>query len=422
MTSWAPSGETNHPWRTCAPAVWADAFLPALVLVLIIAGGATGCASRRSSSAAAPAQSSDTSVRDMTPAEIEFANGSKRVPTAKTLYALSQLLAGQGKQEQSEFILRKIIAEYPKFMPAYCDLAEWQMRQRHIEEAISTLSAGLKLVPTDAVLANDRGMCFMLLRDYENALKDFTLATAVAPDNARYRSNMAAAVGMLGRYEESLALYKQVMPVADAHHNLGVLCDARGDHQRAELEYRMANPAAAGTASVAKTAAPPAGKPPEAPTAMAHVQQIVVNPTPVVVVQAAPPVAVVVNPTISPSEEDDTVFDGPNFIADETPDALSSNRQISSEPEESVADAVDADDRPTATDAMSEPSAQLAAAQVTPANSDDPSSDTLEEPSEDDAAGQQPVVSGPATNPSDFSNTRDTDDSVSEQNPDPSNR
>src|SRR5262249_20902684 len=143
----------------------------------------------------APAKVAQAAPPEMSAAEAEFEAGSKRPPTAKTLYALSQVLTSQGKQAQAEAVLRKLIVDQPKFLPAYCDLADSQIRQRRIEEAIQILSAGLKVAPEDAILLNDRGMAFMLLHNYAAALNDFTAATAHAPNDARYCSNMAAALG-----------------------------------------------------------------------------------------------------------------------------------------------------------------------------------------------------------------------------------
>jgi Flp pilus assembly protein TadD len=67
----------------------------------------------------------------------------------------------------------------------------------------------------------------MLRNDYIKALNLFTQAAGLAPGNARYRSNMAVALGMMGRDQEALALYEQVLPKTDAQYNLAVLCRAR---------------------------------------------------------------------------------------------------------------------------------------------------------------------------------------------------
>jgi Flp pilus assembly protein TadD len=113
-------------------------------------------------------------------------------------------------------------------MPAYCDLARVRLKQRNVDGAVSVLEAGLKISPQDPVLLNNVGICQMTRGDHQKALEFFTQAAAINPNNPRYRANMAAALGMLGRYEESLALYRQVVPKEAAQQNLGVLRDARG--------------------------------------------------------------------------------------------------------------------------------------------------------------------------------------------------
>jgi Flp pilus assembly protein TadD len=177
---------------------------------------------------------------EQTRAEADFEAGAKRPPTAKTMFAMAQILATQGKDSDAQFVLKKIIAEHPEFLPAYCELAELQMRSRRVEDAVRILNSGLRLAPRDPVLINDLGMCQLMSGDCATALQTFTRACGLAPDEARYRANMAAALGLLGRYDEALSLYQDVMAPADAHYNLAVLCDARHDTLRADSEYKRA--------------------------------------------------------------------------------------------------------------------------------------------------------------------------------------
>ena len=81
----------------------------------------------------------------------------------------------------------------------------------------------------------------MLQQRYEASLEYFTRATAADPGDARSRANMATALGLLGRTDESLALFYQVMHPEDAHHNVAVLCRSIGDEERAELEFARAS-------------------------------------------------------------------------------------------------------------------------------------------------------------------------------------
>jgi Flp pilus assembly protein TadD len=153
--------------------------------------------------------------------------GAHTPPTARTLYAMSRILASQGKEEQSELVLLRVIAEYPGFIPAYCDLAEMRLRQGSLEEATQIVSKALEIAPEDPIVLNDAGVCALLQGDYEVALDNFSAAAEIMPREKRYRANMALAMGMMGRYDESLALYKELLPTEDAEYNLNVIREIR---------------------------------------------------------------------------------------------------------------------------------------------------------------------------------------------------
>jgi serine/threonine-protein kinase len=144
-------------------------------------------------------------------------------PTAKTLYAMAGILAAQGKDAECEFVLRRCVQEHAEFTPSYNSLAELQMRQGRIHEAINTLSQALKVRPRDPVLLNNIGMCLLLRKEYEPALQRFTDAAGLVPENERYRNNMATTLGLLGRHEESLALLQQILPRDQAENNAELL-------------------------------------------------------------------------------------------------------------------------------------------------------------------------------------------------------
>ncbi len=161
-------------------------------------------------------------------------------PSTKTLYSMAEILAAQGKDKECEFVLRRCVQEHPRFTPAYNSLAELQMRQGRIHEAIDTLSAALKIGPRDPVLSNNLGMCLLLRKEYARALEQFTSAAGLVPENEKYRGNMATALGLLGRQEESLALLQQILPRDKADYNAEVL---RKAHDRETGGTTDASPA-----------------------------------------------------------------------------------------------------------------------------------------------------------------------------------
>lgn len=149
----------------------------------------------------------------------------QRPPTAQTLYVMADLMIAQGQDRPAEAMLMRIEREYPEYRPAFNTLAELRMRQRRIPEAMATLEKGLKMGPSDPVLLNNMGMCKLVRKDFAGALDCFTQAAGIVPENTRYRSNMATALALLGRRDEALSLYQQILPKEEALENIRVLCD-----------------------------------------------------------------------------------------------------------------------------------------------------------------------------------------------------
>ena len=167
----------------------------------------------------------------------EFALGADRAPTASTLQSMASILAAQGRASESEFVLQRLIAEYPLHAPAYNDLAELYIRADNLDSALATLDLGVKSIPGDPVLLNNAGLCRILMGDFDGALSWFQEATEARPDDASLRANLALALGLVGRTGEARALYEQVMTPAAARHNLLVIETAReGADARAMAE------------------------------------------------------------------------------------------------------------------------------------------------------------------------------------------
>lgn len=156
---------------------------------------------------------------------LQITSNSYGPPEAKTLYAMSRILVSQGKDDQGELVLARIIREFPDFIPAYCDFAELRMRQGRVDDAVVELTKGLQVAPRDPILLNNLGVCAIFKGDYEGALRSFTMASEVMPFEDRYQTNIALALGMLGRYEEALSLYKEVLEPALADENMGIIND-----------------------------------------------------------------------------------------------------------------------------------------------------------------------------------------------------
>ena len=172
-----------------------------------------------------------------------FARGRDEPPSAKTLYRLARVLSVQGRWAESSASLVACIERYPEFMPAYCDLAALHVTHRQYDEAAAILRRATEVAADDPVVRNDLGMAMLLAGRYEEALADFGAAAMASPSDMRFRANYALALGMLGRYEESLEVYCELLDPHEAHYNLAVICQARGDEARAQAEFQLAKTA-----------------------------------------------------------------------------------------------------------------------------------------------------------------------------------
>jgi Flp pilus assembly protein TadD len=165
--------------------------------------------------------------------------GTDRPATPHTLLAAARILAAKGKDRDAEFVLGRIVREYPAFVPAYVELSELYLRKRRVDQAVSILCQGTKTMPNDPVLRNNLGMCWLLKNSYQRAFSEFQAAAGCDPDDARYRANMALALGMMGRYDEALALYRQVVTEMEAHENLAIIGEARRDPSFAARQWAL---------------------------------------------------------------------------------------------------------------------------------------------------------------------------------------
>jgi Flp pilus assembly protein TadD len=160
---------------------------------------------------------------------IEFQQGVDQPPSMETLYSMAIIFIHQGRFNEAELLLQRVINKNPKFLPAYNDLAEIKIRNRRTNEAIEILSTAVKVNSSDPITLNNLGMCWIIRRDYKKALQMFTDAAGLDSENTRYRANMALALGLMGRDNEALALYRQILPEEQANKNLNILQQTRSN-------------------------------------------------------------------------------------------------------------------------------------------------------------------------------------------------
>ncbi len=198
----------------------------ALPLVfMVLCGLLTGCAS-------GPDETDEN--RDY------FDGGALQDPKPMTLVMTGRVLKSQGRVNESEYILRRVITEYPGFVPGYTELSELLLKDGRTAEAIVVLEQGTAEQPGDAILHNDLGMCLLVAGDFIDARTAFERARTLDMNEATYTANLAMVNGLLGNYDLAVELYLQVLPVSDAHTNVARLAEAQGDFERAKSDLAIA--------------------------------------------------------------------------------------------------------------------------------------------------------------------------------------
>ncbi len=159
--------------------------------------------------------------------ESDWTAAGDREPDPASLHAMARLYVAQGRDEQAEASLRQLVQREPGFLPAYEELARLYVRRDLLDGAIAALELGLERSANDPVLLNDLGLCHLLQHDLQRATAAFTRAAAVSANDTRPRANLALTLALLGRDEEALALWQQLLPPDEAAANLALVAAAR---------------------------------------------------------------------------------------------------------------------------------------------------------------------------------------------------
>jgi len=184
----------------------------------------SGCASSHKGQADKKADARDARRQLL---EDEFDRGARRQPSARTLYAMARILVAKGRDRDAIYLLSRTVQQYPRFAPAYNEMAGIYLRSDRVNDAIEVLSMGLKHAPHDSVMHNNLGLCWLVKQEYARAADEFRIAADAAPDNPVFRANHALALGMLGRNDEAAKVYDGVISDVSIEHNLSVLARAR---------------------------------------------------------------------------------------------------------------------------------------------------------------------------------------------------
>ena len=156
-----------------------------------------------------------------------FEGGDLAPPSASTLQMTGRVLAAKGMFDQAEYVLTRLLREYPDDLAAYTELAELLVGQGRILDGVRILQEGLQRFPGNAIILNDLGMCRLLQRNLPEATEAFKEAMASDPGDAVYIGNCALVTALAGDEKGARLLWSRVASPDEVRANLALAKEAK---------------------------------------------------------------------------------------------------------------------------------------------------------------------------------------------------
>jgi Flp pilus assembly protein TadD len=122
--------------------------------------------------------------------------------------------------EQARKAYQQAIATDPNYLPAHVALAKLYLDQGDQERCFATYQKVLKAHPKEASLWFGLGMCYSRLKRWDEAVTNLRKAHELDPENRPYADTLGYCLARAGRYEESLACFREMVGEAQAQYNL----------------------------------------------------------------------------------------------------------------------------------------------------------------------------------------------------------
>jgi Flp pilus assembly protein TadD len=159
------------------------------------------------------------------------------------LLIVARSLPGTMKSSRLE-LLRKIQRNYLGDLWANVFLADELLSSGRPAEAIRYFTAAMALLPENAMLYNNRGMALIRAGELEEGIADYRQALVLAPQDAKLHYNLGEALARNGQFEEAVteyrAYFREEAGNAMSHYNVGFALAHAGRHDEAIVELHKA--------------------------------------------------------------------------------------------------------------------------------------------------------------------------------------
>lgn len=158
----------------------------------------------------------------------------------ETKASVARLHEKQGNLRKAEELYLALHEKKPKNAVYAHRLGNVYTRLGDTELAETYYKKALELDPKNATILSDMGYAALLRNDLETAEDYLSQALDYRPNDPLATNNLAMAVGLQGRTDEALRLFRRVNGEADAYANMGYVHAQRGEGQLALKRYGQA--------------------------------------------------------------------------------------------------------------------------------------------------------------------------------------
>ncbi|MBA4018334.1 MAG: hypothetical protein C0483_14300 [Pirellula sp.] len=170
----------------------------------------------------------------------DHVTGKARQDRLNKQYAEARIMERRKDFAGAEAMYREILKEEPKSRDCYHRLGVIAAQQTKYDEAHQLYQQALQYSTPTPDLWNDIGFCFYLQNKMPEAEQSMRQTLAIDPQHRAALNNLAMVVGEQGRIDEAYDLFRRGNSEAEAEQNIGFLCAACGELERAQHHFSRA--------------------------------------------------------------------------------------------------------------------------------------------------------------------------------------
>jgi tetratricopeptide (TPR) repeat protein len=128
----------------------------------------------------------------------------------------------------------------PRYLPAYESLAKLYGDLKDHSHAVATYRQATQMFPNEARVYYELGNCYGSYKEWDPAIHSLARAVDLDPENRQFVDTLGWMQARVGHYDESLATFRKVHDVAEAHYRLALMLEHLNQPELCKQHLRIA--------------------------------------------------------------------------------------------------------------------------------------------------------------------------------------